>query len=119
MLPCRVILLLYVCCAEGLTIPARADDHAARADDHGVIYPPLSAAHDSRTLPLYVGLIQSYDVTLEDELLESVGTVVGTQIALDHINSDPSMFPGYSLHYNFINSPVCGSLLQQCYSNLA
>ena len=56
--------------------------------------------------PLFVGLIQSYDPSLSDEQLNSVGTIVGAEIALDHINSDPSMLPGYSLHYYFIHSQV-------------
>ena len=55
---------------------------------------------------LYVGLIQSYDPTARDEQLGAVGTVVGTEIALDHINANESMLPGYRLHYNFINSQV-------------
>lgn len=56
-------------------------------------------------IPLYVGLIQSYDPEI-DKQLNGVGTVVGTEIALDHINADETMLPGYRLHYNFINSPV-------------
>ena len=61
---------------------------------------------DEDVTPLYVGLIQSYDPTARDEQLGSVGTVVGTEIALDHINANESMLPGYRIHYNFINSQV-------------
>lgn len=66
------------------------------------IYPEYN--NENRKTPLYVGLIQSYDPS--DKQLNAVGTVVGTEVALDHINADESLLPGYTLHYNFINSPV-------------
>lgn len=89
---------LLLCSMCGLTIAY---------GNKGVIYPPTAETTD---IPLYVGLVQSYDPSLPDEVLDSVGTVVGTEIALDHINADATMLPGYSLHYNFINSPVCISI---------
>ena len=70
----------------------------------GVVYPPEDVA-DTRT-KLVVGLVQSYDPSARDERLGAIGTVVGTELALDHINADDSILPGYRLHYNFINSQV-------------
>ena len=58
-------------------------------------------------VPLYVGLIQSYDPSRPDAQLDSIGTIVGTEIALDHINADERMLPGYRLHYSFVGSQVC------------
>ena len=66
---------------------------------------------DNRT-SLYFGLIQSYDPSDPDEQLGSVGTIVGTEIALDHINADDSLLPGYRLHFNFANSPVWVTMTQ-------
>ena len=65
-----------------------------------------SGSGDERVTSLYVGLVQSYDPTARDKQLGAVGTVVGTEIALDHINADERMLPGYRLHYNFVNSQV-------------
>ena len=36
----------------------------------------------------------------------SGGSIPGVQIALDQINEDPSMLPGYTLHYIFSDSQV-------------
>ena len=36
----------------------------------------------------------------------SGGSIPGVQIALDQINDDPSMLPGYTLHYIFSDSKV-------------
>ena len=77
------------------------------ATAEGSIYPPREDATATELEPLYVGLIESYDPAEADPQLGAVGTVVGAEIALDHINADPRMLPGYSLHLNFINSQVC------------
>ena len=78
---------------------------ASPSSGSGVIYPPLTEDSDGTAeTPLFVGLIESYDPAHPDQQLKSV---VGTEIALDHINADPSILPGYRLHYNFINSQVC------------
>ena len=74
-----------------------------------LIYPPLpdqSGSGLKEYTPLYVGLIESYDPSLPDDQLSAVGTVVGAEIAMDHINADTAMLPGYSLHFNFVNSQV-------------
>ena len=85
---------------------------ASPSSGNGVIYPPLTEDSDGTAeTPLFVGLIESYDPAHPDRLLKSVGTIIGTEIALDHINADPSILPGYRLHYNFINSQVCCDLL--------
>jgi len=76
--------------------------------ERAAIYPVVdyeSQSEDGK-VPLYVGLIQSYDPSSPDAQLDSTGTIVGTEIALDHINADESMLPGYRLHYSFVGSPV-------------
>ena len=88
---------LIICCT-----PVSASSH--------FVYPPLPAVQQEdetkSDTPLYVGLVESYDASLPDEQLGAVGTVVGAEIALDHINAAPDMLPGYSLHFNFVNSQV-------------
>ena len=63
------------------------------------IYPPVNGS-DGRT-PLYFALMLSFggDYT-------SIGALPGVQIALDYINRQPSILPGYSLHYTLTDSQV-------------
>ena len=35
------------------------------------------------------------------------GAIPGVQVALDQINSDPTLLPGYQLHYTLTDSQVC------------
>ena len=63
------------------------------------IYPPVNES-DARK-PLYFALMLSFggDYT-------SIGALPGVQIALDYVNSNPSLLPGYSLHYTLTDSRV-------------
>ena len=63
------------------------------------IYPPVNGS-DGRT-PLYFALMLSFggDYT-------SIGALPGVQIALDYVNRQPSILPGYSLHYTLTDSQV-------------
>lgn len=63
------------------------------------VYPPVDDT-DSRT-PLYFALVLSFGGGFE-----SIGALPGVQIALDYVNSDPSILSGYSLHYTLIDSQV-------------
>ena len=63
------------------------------------VYPPVNAS-DSR-MPLYFTLMLSFggDYT-------SIGALPAVQIALDYINNEPSILPGYTLHYTLADSQV-------------
>lgn len=63
------------------------------------IYPPVNEA-DGR-IPLYFALVLSFGGEYK-----SNGAIPGVQIALDYINSEPSILPGYSLHYTLTDSQV-------------
>ena len=56
------------------------------------IYPPVDES-DTRT-PLHFALLQSFGSEFNGS-----GAVAGLQVALDRINSDPTLLSGYSLHY--------------------
>ena len=56
---------------------------------------------DNGTTPLYIGLMMSFGGDYD-----SSSGVPGVQIALNQINSDPSMLPGYTLHYALTDSQV-------------
>ena len=64
------------------------------------IYPPVNDT-DGRT-PLYFAVVLSFG----GSSYKSVGALPGIQIALDYINSEPSILPGYSLHYTLTDSQV-------------
>ena len=53
------------------------------------------------TLPLYIAFLISFggDYT-------SSGAIPGVQVALDQINADPSILPGYTLHYTLRDTSV-------------
>ena len=63
------------------------------------IYPPVDG-NDTRT-PLHFALLQSFGSEYNGS-----GSVAGLQVALDRINSDPTLLPGYSLHYTLTDSQV-------------
>ena len=65
------------------------------------VYPPVNES-DGRT-PLYFALMLSFGGQFT-----SVGALPGVQIALDYINSQPDILPGYSLHYTLTDSQVRG-----------
>ena len=64
------------------------------------IYPPVNDT-DGRT-PLYFAVVLSFG----GSSYKSVGALPGVQIALDYINSERSVLPGYSLHYTLTDSQV-------------
>ena len=63
------------------------------------VYPPVDE-NDTRT-PLYFALLQSFGGDYNGS-----GSVAGLQVALDRINSDPTLLPGYSLHYTLTDTQV-------------
>ena len=74
-------------------------------DDYLEVYPD---PRDSEVLqgrtPLYFALIQSLGGPFSE--FDASGSVAGVKIALDRINNDSSLLPGYTLHYTFANSQV-------------
>ena len=63
------------------------------------IYPRVDE-NDTRT-PLYFALLQSFGGQYNGS-----GAVAGLQVALDRINSDPTLLPGYTLHYTLTDTQV-------------
>ena len=54
--------------------------------------------------PLYFSLIQSLGGPFSQ--YNASGTVAGVKVALDRINNDTSLLPGYTLHYTLTDSKV-------------
>ena len=66
----------------------------------GYLHIPPVDGNDTRT-PLYFALLQSFGGQYNGS-----GSVAGLQVELDRINSDPTLLPGYSLHYTLTDSQV-------------
>ncbi|CAI8012114.1 Gamma-aminobutyric acid type B receptor subunit 1 [Geodia barretti] len=61
------------------------------------VYPPVNDTDD--LTDIYFALMLSFGGDYV-----SIGALPGVQIALDYINSEPSILPGYSLHYTLTDS---------------
>ena len=68
------------------------------------VYPPVNESNDSTATPLYFALVLS-----SGGEYTSIGAVPGVQVALDYVNSQPDILPGYSLHYTLADSQVMRS----------
>ena len=64
------------------------------------IYPDETTG-DPETKHLYFGLMQSFGGGADVRQ-----NVAGAQVALEQINKDPTMLPGYTLHYTLSDAQV-------------
>ena len=62
---------------------------------------PDPAAGVDGTCPLYIALMMSFGGDFV-----SSGAIPGVQLAINQINSDPSILPGYTLHYTLLDTQV-------------
>ena len=67
------------------------------------VYPPVNESDDSAPVraPLYFALVLS-----SGGQYTSIGALPAVQVALDYVNSQPDILPGYSLHYTLSDSQV-------------
>ena len=84
-------------CQGGLHSATRSNIEQVISNNQ--FYPPLNGS-DGRK-PLVFGLIMSFGGSYD-----SSGAVPGVRVALDRINTDRTLLPGYSLHYALSNSQV-------------
>ena len=66
------------------------------------VYPALEDAPEAGTTPLYFALMQSFSGGYV-----SAGGIPGLMVALDEINNNSDILPGYSLHYTLSDNGVC------------
>ena len=65
------------------------------------VYPPDDDSFTDSRIPLYVALMQSFGGGYT-----SAGVIPGIQVALDDINANNSVIPGYKLHYYLTDTQV-------------
>lgn len=108
---------LATCLVAGLIAPSPCAGQESRYNYDGFdsgpylhVYPPANVSQDpaactpseTTTCPLFITYLVSFGGSFT-----GAGSVPGVQIALDQINNDPTMLPGYSLHYLLSDSRVC------------
>ena len=86
--------MLFVCVTVAIVFLA-SSSHGA---DYLRVYPEETL---NNTRPLYFGLMQSFG-----EEFNASGVIGGVEVALDQINRDETMLPGYTLHYTLTDSQV-------------
>ena len=88
------------------TYRVRSQSLSYDPDDYLEVYPdPRDPEVLQGRSPLHFALIQSLG-----RQFDGSGTLAGVKVALDRINDDSSLLPGYTLHYTFANSKVRFSL---------
>ena len=70
------------------------------------VYPGHDPSEEAAVVPplksLYFALMMSFGGDFK-----TARAIPGVQAALDQINRDPTLLPGYQLHYTLIDSQVC------------
>lgn len=92
-----LVFLIVLLSAHGVQCSLSYDP-----DDYIEVYPdPRNPEVLRGRTPLYFSLIQAMTGPLATN-----GTVAGVKVALDRINNDSSLLPGYSLHYTLGDARV-------------
>ena len=99
---CITHLLLLAVLVQGQTLSYDPADYLEVYPD-----PQDPEVLQGRT-PLHFALIQSLGG--EYSQFDASGSLAGVKVALDWINNDTSLLPGYTLHYAVANSQVCSSI---------
>ena len=106
--------LLFVCTLLRINCLQSAVTENIHDGDFGSyleVYPPTNLSQSqlsctpqpaqNRTCPLYIALTMSFG-----NEYRSSGAIASVQYALDQINADKDLIPGYSLHYTLTDSQV-------------
>ena len=92
-----LFLVLQLCLAQG--------NDPFNINDYIDVYPdPTDPEVLQGRTPLFFSMIPSLGGTLVQ--FDGSGGVAGVQVALDWINNDTSLLPGYTLHYTLTDSEV-------------
>ena len=101
-----IVTLLLLASLTAIAFAQPANEGASRAPSwtwpYLQVYPPVSADEAAGgTKSLYFALMMSFSGNTKTS-----GTIPGVQAALDGINGDSTLLPGYKLHYTLTDSQV-------------
>ena len=105
---CVVTLFVLVFAALGNVVPAQTANQSLVPSPpwpyYLQVYPGTNPTEEASVgfKSLYFALMMSFGGDFR-----SSGAIPGVQVALDQINSDPTLLPGYQLHYTLTDSQVC------------
>ena len=96
-----VVAALVYLAFTGSVVECSTDVYKAFNESYYKQVYPGQGEDANGTLPLYIAFLISFggDYT-------SSGAIPGVQVALDQINADPSILPGYTLHYTLSDTNV-------------
>ena len=100
--------------ALATVVPARTDNESLVDSSpppwpyYLQVYPGTDPSRETSVgiKSLYFALMMSFGGDFR-----SSGAIPGVQVALDQINSDPTLLPGYQLHYTLTDSQVCATAM--------
>ena len=100
-------ILVFVVLAN--LVPAQTDNQSLVVSSpyYLQVYPGTNPTEEASVglKSLYFALMMSFGGDFR-----SSGAIPGVQVALDQINSNPTLLPGYQLHYTLTDSQVCPAL---------
>ena len=67
--------------------------------------PRYCSVSENDTCPLYIALMMAFGGDADTS-----GVIPGIQVAIDEINNDPLILPGYTLHYTLMATTVSKTL---------
>ena len=109
---CAFTFLVLVFAVLVNVVPAQTDNQSLVVSSPSPwpyylqVYPGVDPSGETSVgiKSLYFALMMSFGGNFR-----SSGAIPGVQVALDQINSDPTLLPGYQLHYTLTDSQVCAS----------
>ena len=107
----RCLFTFFVFATLATVVPAQTDNESLDSSPspwpyYLQVYPDPSGKTSVGLKSLYFALMMSFGGDFR-----SSGAIPGVQVALDQINSDPTLLPGYQLHYTLTDSQVCTSYI--------
>ena len=100
---CRILLfakIIFVAAGQYLGPYKEIYPYVDITRDHQSCVPDPTAGANG-TCPLYIALMMSFGGDFV-----SSGAIPGVQLAINQINSDSSILPGYTLHYTLLDTQV-------------
>ena len=122
---CVFTFFVLMFAALAYTVPAQTDNQSLVVSSpyYLQVYPGTDPSGETSVgiKSLYFALMMSFGGDFRSSGgfrssgdFRSSGAIPGVQVALDQINRDPTLLPGYQLHYTLTDSQVCANYIVCC-----